>query len=153
MRFEHQAMIPAPKAKVWAFLMDIPKVAQCVPGVEAVESLGGDRYRGSMRVSVGPIKLTIRGDAEILEKDEAAGRAAMQANGVDQKNTGMVKAVMTMTVHESQNGASSSELHVTTDAQVMGRLGEFGQPIIRKKADQMMNQFAQNLSQRIVQEP
>lgn len=153
MRFEHQAVIPAPKEKVWAFLMDVPKVAKCVPGVEGVESLGGDRYRGSMRVSVGPIKLTIRGDAEIVEKDEAAGKASMQANGVDQKNSGAVKAVMTMTVQESRNGASSSELHMTTDAQVMGRLGEFGQPIIRKKADQMMNQFAQNLSQQIGLEP
>jgi uncharacterized protein len=152
-RFEHQAVIPAPKAKVWAFLMDVPKVGLCVPGVESIEPLGGDRYRGTMRVSVGPIKLTLRGDAEVVEKDEAAGRAAMQANGVDQKASGSVKAVMTMTLRESASGDASTELHVTTDAQVMGKLGEFGQPIIRKKADQMMDQFAQNLRQRITQGP
>lgn len=151
MKFEHAATIAAPKDKVWAFLMDVPRVGQCVPGVEAIESLGGDHYRGSMRISVGPIRLTFTGDAEVVTKDEAAGKAEMQAHGVDQRQGGAVRAAMTMTLAEQPGSGPATELRVVTDAQIMGKLGEFGQPIIRKKADQMMKQFVENVSRELSQ--
>jgi carbon monoxide dehydrogenase subunit G len=147
MKFEHTATIAAPIDKVWAFLMDVPSVAKCAPGVQSVEPVGDDKYRGTINVSVGPIKLALAGDVAITEKDEAAKRASMRADAADKRAGGAVKAIMNMALTETGDG---TELKMETDAQVMGRIGEFGQPIIRKKADQMMGQFAENLRKAIV---
>jgi carbon monoxide dehydrogenase subunit G len=112
-----------------------------------VEALGDDKFRGTLKVSVGPIKLNLNGDISITEADEAGGRAAMRADAADKRVGGAVKATMEMLVTETT--ADASELNIVTDAQVMGRIGEFGQPIIRKKADQIMQEFAKNLSKEV----
>lgn len=148
MRFEHSVTVPAPRERLWELLMDVPRVAKCVPGVEAVEALGDDKYRGTLRVSVGPIKLSLQGDIAITEADPAAGRASMRADAADRRAGGAVKAIMNMSIAEAADG-SGTDLKVETDAQVMGRIGEFGQPIIRRKADQIMQEFAQNLRKEI----
>jgi carbon monoxide dehydrogenase subunit G len=146
MKFEHNATIAAPIDRVWAFLMDVPSVAKCAPGVQSVEPLGDDKYRGTINVSVGPIKLALAGDVSITERDEVAHRAAMRADAADKRAGGAVKAIMNMSLAE---GTGGTELKMETDAQVMGRIGEFGQPIIRKKAEQMMGQFTENLRRAI----
>jgi len=148
MKFEHSATIAAPIERVWAFLMDVPSVAKCAPGVESVEPLGNDRYRGTLKISVGPIRLALQGDVYIVEKDEAARKASMRADAADRRAGGAVKAVINMALGETE-GVPGTQLRLETDAQVMGRIGEFGQPIIRKKAEQMMNEFAKNLEQAI----
>ena len=148
MKFEHSATIAAPIDRVWDFLMDVPSVAKCAPGVESVEPLGDDRYRGTLKVSVGPIRLSLQGDIYIVEKDEVARKASMRADAADRRAGGAVKAVINMALDEAE-GSQGTHLRLETDAQVMGRIGEFGQPIIRKKAEQMMNEFAKNLEQAI----
>jgi carbon monoxide dehydrogenase subunit G len=147
MKFEHSVSVQAPKQKVFDLLMDVPRVAKCVPGVESVEALGDDKYRGTLKVSVGPIKLALQGDISITDSDAASGKAAMRADAADKRVGGAVKAVMDMQVAEAS--ADTSNLTIVTDAQVMGRIGEFGQPIIRKKADQIMQEFAKNLSKEV----
>lgn len=149
MKFEHVATIAAPMDRVWSFLMDVPSVAKCAPGVESVEPLGDDRYRGTLKVSVGPIRLSLQGDVYIVERDDAAKKASMRADAADKRAGGAVKAVLSMALTEPPDGATGTQLRLDTDATVMGRIGEFGQPIIKKKAEQMMNEFAKNLEQAI----
>lgn len=135
-KFEQQAVISAPRERVWAFLMDVPVMAHCIPGVETVEAVGDDRYHGVLKVRVGPISLSLRGEVTITGRDEDAGKAMMTVEAADRRVGGSVKAQVEMVL---------SEIHVVTDAQVMGRIGEFGQPVIRKKADSVMQEFAENL--------
>ncbi len=149
MKFAHEATIAAPMDRVWSFLMDVPSVAKCAPGVEEVEPLGNDRYRGTLKVSVGPIRLSLQGDVYIVERDDAAKTASMRADAADKRAGGAVKAVMTMALAEPPGGGGGTQLKLDTDATVMGRIGEFGQPIIKKKAEQMMNEFAKNLENAI----
>ena len=146
MKFAHAALIDAPIDKVWDFLMDVPAVAKCLPGVETVEDLGDDRYRGTLRVSVRPIKLAFQGDVNIVEQDATARRASMRAEAADKRAGGAVKALLSMALAEVPGG---TELRMETDAQVLGRIGEFGQPVIRKKADQTVTEFALNLQKAI----
>ncbi len=147
MNFEHSATIAAPKAKVWDFLMDVPKVSQCVPGVQDVAPLDGDNYEGTLKVRVGPIGLSLTGKITMAERDEAAGRASMVAQATDRKVGGGVQAKMSMQLDEL--GANEVKLTITTDANVMGKLGEFGQPVIRKKAEQMMAEFTENVKRAV----
>ncbi len=148
MRFEHKSTVNAPRAVVWAFLLDVPRVAHCVPGVETVESIGDDRFRGVLKVAVGPVRLTLTGEVAIASRDEAAGIAVLRATAADKGAGGAVSAEMRMVVTDGM-APDTSELQIFTEAQVMGRIGEFGQPIIKRKADQTMNEFAANLGRAI----
>jgi uncharacterized protein len=143
MNFTHKITVPAPRDKVWAFVMDIPRVGRCIPGVEKVEALGDNRYRGTVKQRVGPISVTLEGTMTVVEADEQAGRAALTAEGADKRIGGAVRAKMNMNVRELS--ASETELTVESDVNVLGRLGEFGGAVIKKKADQSMEQFAQNI--------
>lgn len=147
MNFHHTVVIPAPRAKVWEFLLDIPRVGKCIPGVEKVEPLGDNKYKGTVKQRVGPIGVTLDGTMTVVETDEQAGRAAMTAEGADKRIGGAVRAKMTMSVKEVS--PSETELTVDTDANIGGRLGEFGGAVIKKKADQTMEQFAKNVSAQV----
>ena len=143
MNLSHKITVAAPKAKVWDFLMDIPRVSKCIPGVEKVEPIGDNKYQGAIKQRVGPIGVTLQGVLSVVEADEQAGRATLSGEGADKKIGGAVRAKMTMSVREMS--ASQTELTVDTDANVLGRLGEFGGAVIKKKADQTMEQFAKNI--------
>jgi carbon monoxide dehydrogenase subunit G len=150
MKFEHQATIAAPIDQVWKFLLDVPRVAKCAPGVEEVEPLENGKYRGTIVVRVGPIKLTLKGDVTIVEQDDVAHKASMRADAADRGAGGAVKAVLAMSLTELPGPAPSTQLNLEADAQIMGRIGEFGQPVIRKKADQMVGEFTKNLQAAIM---
>jgi carbon monoxide dehydrogenase subunit G len=130
--------------------MDIPKAARCVPGVESVEPLGGERYRGRLRVQLGPIRLSFEGDISIEARDDAARTATMRAEGADKAAGGGVRALVAMSL--SGSGAPPGELTdvaLATDLQLAGRIGELGQPLIKRKADQMLDAFATNLQREL----
>lgn len=147
MRFENKAVVPASTDRLWDFLMDIKQVATCIPGVEEVRQMDAENYLGALKIRVGPISLRFEGKMTIVEQDREHLRAAMRAEGADKRAGGAVKATITMTLKEL--GPNQTELTVDTDANIMGKLGEFGQPVMRKKADQMMQEFAQNVSKRV----
>jgi carbon monoxide dehydrogenase subunit G len=145
--FQHSATIAAAKAKVWSFLMDVPKVSQCVPGVQDVKPLDDTNYEGTLKVRVGPIGLSLTGKISMDVRDESAGKAEMTAQASDRKVGGGVQAKMGMQLEEL--GANEVKLTISTNANVMGKIGEFGQPVIRKKAEQMMAEFTENVKKAV----
>ena len=147
MELKHTITVPASRDKVWSFVTDIPRVGKCIPGVEKVEALGDNKFKGTVKQRVGPIGVTLEGTMTIVEMDEQAGRAAMTAEGSDKRIGGAVRAKMAMSLKELS--PSQTELTVDTDASIGGRLGEFGGAVIKKKADQTMEQFAKNVSKEI----
>ncbi len=151
MKFEHTVELPAARDRVWAFVMDVPSVARCVPGLEGLEDLGGDKYRATMKVRVGPIALALKSDLSIVEKDEATGRAVLAVDAADKRIGGAVKAQMTMEL--AGTSPTSTTLKIVTDAQVLGRIGDFGQPIIRKKADQTVGEIVENMKKALSANP
>ena len=150
MTFEQTLLLPAPPDRVWQFVMDVPSVAKCMPGVESVEALGDDRYKATVKVRVGPIGLTMQSEIKIVQKDEATRTAALQVEGADKRVGGQIKATMTMQLQPAAEGTS---MQVKTDAQVMGRIGDFGQPVIRKKADQMLQEVGANMRAALASAP
>ena len=147
MHFENRAIVPASREALWDFLMDIKSVSACVPGVEDLRELDADHYQALMKMKVGPIALKFDGKMRIVERDREQWKATMRAEGADKGVGGAVTANIVMTLLE--RAPDSTELVVTTDANVLGKLGEFGQPVMRKKADTIMQEFARNISQRV----
>src|SRR2546429_7513128 len=88
MNFEHRCTLPVARAVLWQFLMDVPQLATCVPGVEGVTASGDDQYAGRLRVKVGPIHLTLQGVVTIQERDQQQWRAAARAEAEDRRGGG-----------------------------------------------------------------
>jgi carbon monoxide dehydrogenase subunit G len=147
-KLRHNVSIAAPPDLVWDYVADLPRVAACVPGVEQVESVGGDRYSGLLKISLGPIRLKLAGHIAVTQRDESARMATLHASGSDAGAGGAVEADVRMAVRPGAT-RDTAILDIDTDAQVMGRIGEFGQPLIKRKADQTMSEFAANLSRAI----
>lgn len=147
MRFEHTAVIPASRERVWDLLMDVGTVSACFPGVESVRQVDPEHFFVVQRVQVGPIRLRFEGNVTVTERDHAAGRGTMRIEGSDKATQGFVKATVAVVV--SRRGPDTSELCVTAEAAVMGKLGEFGQPVMQRKADAMISEFAKNLGRRV----
>jgi carbon monoxide dehydrogenase subunit G len=140
-KLRHETTLDAPLDRVWSLLMDVPRVASCVPGVEAVTPLGADRYAGRFRVSIGPVKLALDGQLELTGRDDRAGRAVMRASGTDSHLGGSVSAVVELQLTAGER----TTVVIDSDVQILGRIGELGQPLIRRKADDIMSAFARNL--------
>jgi uncharacterized protein len=147
MQFENHAVVPASPEKLWDFLMDIKAVSGCLPGVENVQEIDPDTYQANLKMRVGPIGLKFDGRMKVVERDVENHRAVMRAEGNDKGVGGAVTANIVMTLIEQS--PTETELVVKTDANVLGKLGEFGQPVMRKKADSMMQDFAKNISKQV----
>ncbi len=145
MLIDHRITVPAPPERVWAFMMDIPAVSRCVPGLDNVSRIDDQTYSGVMSVRVGPIAVKLDGRVILAERDEAAHQARMDLQAADKRLNGAVNARMRMEL-ASAGGGDRTDVAIRTDANVMGKLGEFGQAVIRKKADQILQEFANNLS-------
>ena len=140
MKLEHRVMVDAPRAAVWAVLMDLPVAARCVPGTRDVAP-DGDGVRGILDVRVGPVKLALAGTVAVESRDEATGTARLRADAEDRRLGGAVRAFVDLAV----SGDKPTELRVTSDVAILGRIGELGQPLIARQADKVLAGFAECL--------
>ena len=94
-------------------------------------------------------RLTLQGELFIHERDQPNWRAVGKAEANDRRVGGGVHINAVLTLIEK--AASETELAVHTEARLMGKLGEFGQSVIRKKADKVVAEFAQNVAAKFVE--
>jgi uncharacterized protein len=146
-KFTQSAQIPVAREPLWEFLMDVPKVAQSLPGVESVSKIDDTTYQGMLKVRVGPIALNLAGKIIVEEQDKQNWRASLRAEANDRRAAGAVKGKTNMMLKEVS--ANETELLVETDVNILGKIGEFGQPIIRKKADSMLKEFVENIKKQL----
>ena len=144
MRFEHKVTIDAPKQMVQDFLNDFNKSAYCVPGLKDLKDLGNDAYEGTIRVRIGPIGLNVGGKAQIERQAEGWH---VKGEGNDRR----VGASMTADVEAKidEVTADETEVQIIADVNFAGRLAEMGQPLIKRKADAFVGEFAENLRKAI----
>ena len=140
MKLEHTVSIDAPRARVWAVLMDLPVAARCIPGTRDIAA-DGDHVRGTLEVRVGPVKLSLAGTVTLEQRDDAAGTARLRADAADQRIGGAVRAF----VDVAMSGDAPTQLTVSSDVAILGRIGELGQPLIARQADKVLAGFAECL--------
>jgi carbon monoxide dehydrogenase subunit G len=139
LKVSHTATIAAPADRVWAVVMDVPAAARCVPGVAAVSKGPDGTFTGSLPVQIGPVRLALDGVISVTARDDAARRGSLRADAKDARLGGSVRATVDLTLREVAGGC---ELSIESDLQIAGRIGEFGQPVIKRKADQLLAAFA-----------
>ena len=147
MRLENSCLVPASREETWNFLADIATAAMCVPGVVNVAADGEDCYSGTLKARVGPMSITLSGTVRLEEQDPAKRRARYVVEARDRRLGGGVKTEMTVQMNASS--PSETELLIETDTTFMGRLGELGQPVIRRKAQATIEEFARNLAREL----
>jgi hypothetical protein len=142
---------PTPPAETWAMLMDIERIATCVPGAELVEVVDKTTYKGKVSVKLGPVALAFLGTAKFVEIDEAAHTATVKAQGTDQKGRGGANATVTFAVLPVAQG---SRVTVDTDVNLSGSVAQYGRGsgIIESLAVEITNQFAATLRRQIEQQ-
>ena len=138
-------VIYAPQEKVWDFLFDIPKLSQCIPGIESVEVMDDKTYRGKLVVRVGPIKSEFSGKVILTEVDEP-NRIAGTVEGDDKSSASSVRATFTGTLTPVDGG---TEAAFQVEANLRGRLAQFGGPVITATAKKLTAEFAKNLREKL----
>ena len=102
MRFENAFAVRAPIEQVWSTLLDVERVATCMPGAEVLQRVDEDSYRMAIKVRIGPIAMTYRGDVQITERDEAARTAVMHAKTCEACGQGTADAPFTSRSRQSK---------------------------------------------------
>jgi uncharacterized protein len=143
MRFENSFDVGAPIEAVWDTLLDVERVAPTVPGAQVLERTGDDAYKVAIKVKVGPMSMTYRGEVEIVERDAAAHRAVMRARAKESRGQGTANADVTM-VLSGDDGRTSAT--VTTDVELSGKVATMGQGVLRDVSGRLVGTFAENLA-------
>ena len=142
MEFEQRFTIPVPAQQAWAVLLDIERIAPCMPGM-TLEDSEGEEFRGRVKVKVGPMTVTYSGTARIVERDEDARRAVIEASGKETRGAGTARATITGTVADR---GDQSEVEVHTELAITGRPAQFGRGVMADVADKLLGQFAECLA-------
>ncbi|MFO0576977.1 MAG: SRPBCC family protein [Polyangia bacterium] len=141
LRIEEKFTVPAPVERVWRFLLDPVQVAGCLPGARLDGSDGAGTFTGTMKVKVGPVTTEFRGKATFVEVDEAGRRMRLTGTGDDKAGGGSARMSMEGRVLAAADGGS--EVTVTADVELAGKLVRFGRGMIEGVSKQLFKQFAE----------
>jgi carbon monoxide dehydrogenase subunit G len=143
MEFENTFVVDAPVEEVWDLLLDVERVAPCMPGAQVLEQTGEDAYKVAVKVKLGPMTMNYKGDVEILDKDAAAHQATMRAKAKEARGQGTASANIRMALVDQDHGTRAS---IVTEMQMSGKAAAMGQGVIKDVAANLTDTFAQNLA-------
>ena len=145
MKLENRFTVPVPVDQAWQVLLDVERIAPCMPGA-TLTSVDGDQFEGTVKVKVGPINLTYGGKARFVSKDDAAHVAVIDGSGKETRGTGTAKALITCRLLDR---GESTDVEVDTDLNVTGKPAQFGRGVLADVSSKLVDQFAACLSDEI----
>jgi carbon monoxide dehydrogenase subunit G len=143
MKLEHDFTVPTSIDEAWKVLLDVERVAPCMPGATLL-TVDGNDFTGTVKVKVGPIQVTYKGKAKFAELDEAAHRAVIEASGKEARGSGTAAA--TVTARMTASGDAATTVSVETELNVTGRPAQFGRGVMEDVAGKLIGQFANCLA-------
>ncbi len=150
MEFDNTFEVPIPVPEAWTLLMDIQRIAPCVPGAELTEVVDERTYKGKIAVRLGPVSLSFNGQAKFEEMDDDAHTARIKAQGTDQRGRGGAQATVGFSMEATEGGA---RVLIHTDLQLSGAVAQYGRGIgmVADLAQHIIDQFAGHLQDLIAQ--
>jgi carbon monoxide dehydrogenase subunit G len=147
MEMDHSFTVPVSPDQAWDVLLDVEKIAPCMPGA-TVDEFDGEVVNGRIKVKVGPVSLTYRGTAKFTERDAGAKHIVLEASGKETRGAGTASATVRASLEpESAGQATTVSMHTTMN--VTGRPAQFGRGVMVEVGSKLVEQFAQNLRQYI----
>jgi carbon monoxide dehydrogenase subunit G len=151
MKLENEFTVPASIDQAWAVLLDVPRVAPCLPGATVEPDRGEEgEYKGQMKIKIGPITASYKGTVKIQEADEANHTVAMRAQAKDARGQGTAAATITSTMTEVADG---TKINVVTDMRVTGPAAQFGRGVMQDVSAKLMTRFADCLAEQMQVSP
>ncbi|GAA2880949.1 SRPBCC family protein [Nonomuraea rubra] len=142
MRFEHEFTVPVPIEQAWAVLLDVERVAPCLPGA-TLDIFEGDEFTGRMKVKVGPITVTYRGTARFEDVDKDSYSLTIQASGKEARGSGTASATVKARMEPREE---ATLVTVETSFNVTGRPAQFGRGVMAEVGGRLIEKFAANLA-------
>ena len=150
MEMDHSFTVPVPPDRAWDVLLDVEKIAPCMPGA-TVDEFDGEVVTGRIKVKVGPVSLTYRGTAKFTERDPDARVILLEASGKETRGAGTASATVRAML-ESESGGEATKATMHTTMNVTGRPAQFGRGVMIEVGSKLVEQFAQNLRQLIAED-
>ena len=138
MQFTHQFSVNAPSEAVWDFLCDVPQMAPCIPGASNVREAGPNAYDADVTAKIGPVSARFACRVTIVNLDSDERTGVVELTGKDNKLGGGVKASMQMRLESTM----PTDVIVTSDVDVLGKIGQYGHGMVSRRADAMLDDFA-----------
>lgn len=133
-------VVDKPLSIVWDFFQQVPQIAECMPGVELVEDLGNNAYKGKMKVKLGPIAAQFLGEAEITDLREAGHTGSISAKGVDRQGGSRASAKVQFELTSASEGTL---VEIKADLILQGSMAQFGRTgLIQEVSSQLTKEFA-----------
>jgi len=142
MELEHSFSVPVPVARAWDVLLDVERVAPCMPGA-TLDSVDGDNIAGRIKVKVGPITMTYAGTAKFTERDRDAGVVVLEASGKETRGAGTASATVRS---ELEADGDRTNVIVHTTLNVTGKPAQFGRGVLAEVGGKLVGIFASNLA-------
>ena len=146
MELSNEFVVPVGVDEAWGLLTDVERIAPCMPGAE-LQEIDGAEYRGIVKVKVGPITAQYKGVATFVERDEAAHRAVLKAEGRDTRGQGNANATITATLVSEGSG---TRVTVVTDLAITGRAAQFGRGVMADVSAKLLGQFVSCLEKNVL---
>ena len=150
MKINNEFTVGAPIQQAWDTMLNLERIAPCLPGAAIQDEKDEGEYDGTMKVKIGPITANYKGTVKFEEVDEENHRAVLQATGRDARGQGTASATIVSTLQEEADGTKVS---VETDMKLTGRAAQFGRGIAQDVATKMLDQFASCLEEEITGGP
>jgi carbon monoxide dehydrogenase subunit G len=144
MRLENAFTVPAPVEQAWSVLLDVERVAPCLPGA-ALDGRDGAAFAGTMTIKLGPVTSRYRGTVEIEQADEGARRAVLRARASDAR-AGTASATISTALEPAGQGTRVS---VVTELQLSGPAAQFGRGVMQDVSGKLMREFADCLAEEL----
>jgi carbon monoxide dehydrogenase subunit G len=145
-KIEDEFRVDVPIDEAWKVLLDLERIAPCLPGAQLTE-VEGDEYRGTVKIKVGPITAQYKGVAKITEADEANHKVVLQAEGRDTRGQGNASAAVVATLVEEGGG---TVVKIDTDLNITGKVAQFGRGVMADVSGKLLGQFADNLKKDVL---
>jgi uncharacterized protein len=149
MELEHSFTVPVPEERAWEVLLDVKRVAPCMPGA-TLDSVEGDDIKGRIKVKVGPIAMTYAGTAHFTERDAQNHVIVLEASGKETRGAGTASASVRSTL---QGQGDQTHVIVNTTLNVTGRPAQFGRGVMAEVGGKLIGIFASNLAEMLAAEP
>ncbi|HEY8482089.1 MAG TPA: SRPBCC family protein [Spirillospora sp.] len=145
MELDHEFTVPVPVDQAWSVLLDVERVAACMPGA-TLDAVEGEEFKGRMKVRVGAMTITYRGSARIVSADESSRTVTLEASAKEARGSGTASATVQAKLHD-EDGTTRVTVH--TKLNVTGRPAQFGRNMLSEVGSKIISRFAKALEQEL----